>query len=589
MIATTQAGVATAGYNYSTLFNPSTSGTNAIVKRIVIMGDAAAAAVYVPLTLRRVTGIQGGTQINNGAIPKKHNSSTNSKVNITYGMHNVTLAGDTNSRLLTLITPGAVGTAVAPQLTAHKEIVFSDDDPLVLRPGEGVTLYQEAVGDVDQRIAVYYEWQEAAAPTSNGDYMMYAGPISGNLSANFSYATLFNPLNSTKNYLVKRMDARGARTGTATAPAYINISVRRIMGASNGGGSTLFNGATIPKKDTNTGASTAEVRMGNVTVVLNGTTNHRLLGLTAPGAVGQDYGKYEVKELPEDLFLLKPGEGLVLYQETPAAGDINLKYAFGLVWNESAVPDVANPQWSNQSQTSNTVTMFGQVNLSAYGLDIVNLTMAWLATNETGVWQNWTNSLSGRYGSPINITSGQVNTWNQTNFTWSNSTIQGSTNVSWKIYYNDSSGNVNETAEMSFVISDAVGFTPMVGTIEFGTMVQGAANDTVTGGPMPFVWQNTGNINLNMTISATNLFSSAPNPDIYFQFKSANNETGSTLNAEDLVAAFTNMYAVAGKFAYNFKWQNENDEVRGHINMSVPSAENAGAKNSEVTFTGSKA
>ena len=1119
MAATTQAGVATAGYNYSTLFNPSTSGTNVIVKRVLVMADAAAAAVYVPITLRRITGIQGGTQINNGAIPKKNNGSVNSKANVTFGLHNVTLAGATNSRLLTLTTPGAVGSAVAPQLTAHKEIVFSDDDPLVLRPGEGISLYQEAAGSTGNRFAVYYEWQEnAVAPTSNGDYMIYIGPINGNLSANFAYATIFNPLNSTKNYLVKRMDERAARTGTATAPAYLNISIRRIMGASNGGGGTLFNGAAIPKKDTNTGASTAEVRMGNVTIVLNGTTNHRILGLTAPGAVGQEYGRYETLQMPEDLFLLKPGEGLVMYQETPAAGDVNVKYKFGLVWNESGKPDATRPQWNgpyvnsstilqndwakfstnwtddvglshyifsinqstgwvnssavsfnnyangtsvnvsqitasyntivywrfyandsngkwnetnvqnftvrtnnpliiretpavvgtsqtfgqrlilrnsagallpnvqlnetlpsgttfvacspssncsydsvnkvinwnvgnmpasgngvyvyanytvtagsadmtfnalancdlcsnvqdsktvsadpgpvaryavdldpavrennnatskvfkfivknvgtnaisqadganftiyvnnsytsvtsacevtggttvnwtvacplaslasgattqfnftattpsqlmsftgligtngtanypqleavtnrnftggdktnwtnykevdasnvaagqvliiggmpvdrgvwrfnvtdastslsytvqgnltsngsgwtlgtptaaylvyehkmswvtsaptsntmnvvlvkpdgstvildtmsstinatsfsfrsasipvanfsqsgvynltlqndvvtpaatasrvenwwddvslilvknvtdvqnfftktvegavvdttptqwtNQSQSSNTVTMFGQVVLSAYGLDVVNLTQAWLATNETGVWVNWTGSLSGPYQSPINITSGQVNTWNQTNFTWGNSSIQGSTNISWKIYYNDSSGNINETAEMSFVMSDAIGLTAMVGTIEFGTLIQGATNDTVTGGPMPFSFRNTGNINLNVTVAATNLFGSAPNPAVYFQFKSVDNETSSTLNAADLMAVFTNMYAAANKFAYNFKWQDENDEIRGHINMSAPPAEPAGSKTSEVTFTGSKA
>ena len=55
------------------------------------------------------------------------------------------------------------------------------------------------------------------------------------------------------------------------------------------------------------------------------------------------------------------------------------------------------------------------------------------------------------------------------------------------------------------------------------------------------------------------------------------------------MAVFTNMYAAANKFAYNFKWQDENDEIRGHINMSAPPAEPAGSKTSEVTFTGSKA
>ena len=43
-----------------------------------------------------------------------------------------------------------------------------------------------------------------------------------------------------------------------------------------------------------------------------------------------------------------------------------------------------------------------------------------------------------------------VDTWTWSNFTWKNSSLSSGTNIVWKIYYNDTSGNENVTDEMSF-------------------------------------------------------------------------------------------------------------------------------------------
>jgi hypothetical protein len=69
------------------------------------------------------------------------------------------------------------------------------------------------------------------------------------------------------------------------------------------------------------------------------------------------------------------------------------------------------------------------------------LDCAWLATNETGVWEN-----KSAYGSPVKMNG--FSSWS--NFTWANPSFQGT--VYWKIYANDTHGNMNSTEVMSFQV-----------------------------------------------------------------------------------------------------------------------------------------
>lgn len=50
------------------------------------------------------------------------------------------------------------------------------------------------------------------------------------------------------------------------------------------------------------------------------------------------------------------------------------------------------PQWGNQTQNVSFIYENGSINLSANGYDVTGLNYAWLATNETGTWQNFTTS-----------------------------------------------------------------------------------------------------------------------------------------------------------------------------------------------------
>ena len=125
-------------------------------------------------------------------------------------------------------------------------------------------------------------------------------------------------------------------------------------------------------------------------------------------------------------------------------------YTFRVYVNDSAgnlnftnlrtvVIDLSAPNWSNQNQTvagvySNIIHRGEEINLSAIWVDNINLSRAWLATNETGSWDNKTN-----YRSPLNFSG----TANLSYFNWSNVSSSLGQVIGWKIYANDSSGNEN--------------------------------------------------------------------------------------------------------------------------------------------------
>ncbi len=336
-------------YNYMSFFNPSTSGKTAVIKRVGVRVNTINAAVYVPIQLRRITVRSGGTVVASSSYPKKHTGTATSSMEIRTTGVTVTYAGATTSRLLAVQTPGAVPSAVTGN-TGHQEIVFSDREALVLQPGEGIVLYQNpTAGDADFRVRLLVEWdEETVAPTSQNEFMMTVGPITQSLTANYVYATLFNPAVSAKNYIVRKVGIQSDRSGTATAPAYTPITIRRISAASGG----TLTATTSVAKNTSSASSTAEVRSTGVTATFVGVTASRILGATISGLVNQVFGDYSSVITPGDEFILKPGEGVALYQEQ-ANGDVNVRHHFFFEWDEES--NAAPPQTITFSVSTSTI------------------------------------------------------------------------------------------------------------------------------------------------------------------------------------------------------------------------------------------
>gem|GEM_PF-3847090 len=98
------------------------------------------------------------------------------------------------------------------------------------------------------------------------------------------------------------------------------------------------------------------------------------------------------------------------------------------------------PRWSSQAQNSSAPPQGSAVKLSAFWDDNSTLSHAWLSTNESGSWNNY--SLTALSGS---------SSWS--NFTWNNASVSVGTVVGWKIYANNTNSQSNVTSTMAFTIA----------------------------------------------------------------------------------------------------------------------------------------
>lgn len=339
-------------YNYATVFNPSASGKTAIIKRISIRVDTVAAAVYIPVQLRRIVSASAGTQIAVADIPKKHTGTANSAMEVRRTGVTATYSGTTDSKLLAVQTPGAVASMTSGN-TGYREIVFSPNEEIILQAGEGIGLYHDTTaGDVDLRVRLLVEWEEVASastPSALNEYLMTTGPINQSTAANYVYSTFFNPSGTAKNYLLKRVGIQVNRSGTAVTPAYTPVSLRRITSASAG---TLVASTSVARKHSGTATSSSEIRTTGVTAGFSGVTDSRLIGVTTPGVVNQLFGNYSTDITLGDEFILQPGEGVALYQEQ-ATGDALVRYRFAFEWEERS--NAAPPQTLSFSISTSTI------------------------------------------------------------------------------------------------------------------------------------------------------------------------------------------------------------------------------------------
>jgi PGF-pre-PGF domain-containing protein len=135
--------------------------------------------------------------------------------------------------------------------------------------------------------------------------------------------------------------------------------------------------------------------------------------------------------------------------------------------NWTVIVDTVEPTFENNNSNTSSINSTQPVLIYANWSDDNNLSYAWLSTNETGDWFNYTD---GTYNSPIdiNLTSGE--TWS--NFTWDNNTFESGV-VAWKIYANDSAGNENVTGEMTLSVNDTT--PPMYSNNSTNTTLAGIA------------------------------------------------------------------------------------------------------------------
>lgn len=139
---------------------------------------------------------------------------------------------------------------------------------------------------------------------------------------------------------------------------------------------------------------------------------------------------------------LSPGDTCIISTLTKLSpGDYMIKITASYATAESfmTIPGGPAPSWSMQSENETTGT---DIELSVSWTDDIMVSYATLSTNETGVWQD-----KASYHSPKNINA--QTGWS--NFSWKNSSINDGTVIAWRVWANDTDGNVNTTSTMTFI------------------------------------------------------------------------------------------------------------------------------------------
>lgn len=343
---------AAANEKYDTFFNPSGSGKTAVIKRLgILVNNDAAATANQALSIRRISAASGGTQMAAADVPKKHTGTGNTAMELRYNNVTATLSGSaTDARLLGVTAPNNVG-----QLMGANQIIFGSNEKLVLKPGEGITLYSEAAGDVDNYVKLLIEWdEEASAPSTQNEYLTAIGQVSGANTADYVYASFFNPASSSKASMIKRIQIRV--DAVAAAATTIPISLWRITAAS--GGTQVLN-ANIPVKNSSTTQSTMELRKGGVTITPEGTTE-RLISVPSPTAVetlsGGGQGRVEMVFTNQEDIVLQANEGIALKQEGTQTGMTGMRVFLTVEWDEETSATASQGEYLYSTGSLNGVT-----------------------------------------------------------------------------------------------------------------------------------------------------------------------------------------------------------------------------------------
>ena len=126
--------------------------------------------------------------------------------------------------------------------------------------------------------------------------------------------------------------------------------------------------------------------------------------------------------------------------------------------------------------------------------------------------------------------------------------------------------------------------------ILFENMNLSESKNTSLDDPRPFVLQNDGNVQTNISVNFTNLFSSASNPSSYFQFKIRNTTSGCFVDSGTLVswndAPLLTARAI-NRMNFTSGYQSGCNNVSVDLLVKIPADEPAGNKLSTVVFTGS--
>ncbi len=200
----------------------------------------------------------------------------------------------------------------------------------------------------------------------------------------------------------------------------------------------------------------------------------------------------------------------------------------------------------------------------------------------------------------INVTAIAPTSANINTTYYAAATLSVDTRYFWRVRANDSTGygdwsngattdgpSSNQNLS-NFTVDSLLQLTLTNSAVEFGTLTMGAnisSADSTSDNILPLRGENTGNIQLNISINATALFSSVAMNKSNYQFRIAENESDSFSVALSSTS-WANMSTSTSAFhLVNLSWQSIKNDFLLHLNLSLPFDEPAGLKSSSILLT----
>jgi hypothetical protein len=155
----------------------------------------------------------------------------------------------------------------------------------------------------------------------------------------------------------------------------------------------------------------------------------------------------------------------------------------------------------------------------------------------------------------------------------------------WTVRANDGEGVGEWATPRKIEIQSSIVMSLLNSTINMGTLTMSESKNTSTDNPIPFLLQNDGNCMLNVSINATDLWSTVSNPSEYFKYK-VDNKSGEegSFNWLDSITSWTELPATSSIAIVEFNWNEETDSAEVDVLVTVPPTEGAGDKSSIIYF-----
>lgn len=281
----------------------------------------------------------------------------------------------------------------------------------------------------------------------------------------------------------------------------------------------------------------------------------------------------------------------------PATGTCSTNYTCVLSMVGSEGSNTSNAHIGNCSQYSQKVCC-GVINTAPS-----KPTLSYPSNNNASIFVrrpffNWTASTDPEnniLNYTINITCvscpaacvASINQTTATNYTPSSALCYNKP-YNWTVSACDVFGACNISDMWNFSINGTIGFDLVRNAINFSTLSLSQNNDTTDNSPLPLIGANSGNVIINVTINASALFTRVMNT-INYMFEAADNETGS-FNSGCSQTTYTPLDNASSKTLFcnlssDVISSTANNSGKIHINVTVPSDEPGGYKNSTLQLT----